>query len=105
MWKLSLDESSNTASTVPAEPQLSVKLSVFLFPGSAAAGPAARTRSVAAAASRTTTRRMLASFSWAMTAHLRGADVESAAPQEHRIGEADGSSDAAGATAETDNSH
>ena len=52
MWKLSLDESSNTASTVPAEPQLSVKLSVFRFPGSAAAGPAARTRSVAAAASR-----------------------------------------------------
>src|SRR5262245_18247776 len=67
MWKLSLEESSNTASTVPAEPQLRVMLSVFLLAGSAAAGPAARTRSVAPAASRAMRRRMLASFSWART--------------------------------------
>src|SRR6266487_6587409 len=45
-WKLSLDESSNTASTVPAVPQSSVMWSVFLLAGSAAAGPAATASNV-----------------------------------------------------------
>src|SRR4029450_13297557 len=38
-WKLSLEDSSNTASTVPAVPQSSVMWSVFLLAGSGAAGP------------------------------------------------------------------
>src|SRR4029450_11440963 len=63
--KLSADESWNTASTVPAVPQSSVMWSVFLFAGSAPAGPAATTsgnNSAAVALSTMTTSRIDISF-------------------------------------------
>src|SRR5204863_6981241 len=61
MWKLSLDESSNTASTEPFG-QVSLNSSVFLLAGSAAAGPAASTESVTAAARTIMRRRIGTSF-------------------------------------------
>src|SRR5262245_49335745 len=94
-WKLSDDDSSNTASTVPAEPQSSVSERVFLFAGSAPAGPAATARSTNAVSAtlRAKTTRLI-STSW----KLRDNNLRSTPPaQVHRLNAGPGERDAAGA--------